>query len=231
MSFFGNLLQGIEDKIDNVKTAASGLAADLVLGYGATPLFKDTSDAFMHYRMADGAENKIPKEKLRDYQTIRDAENKNQDRLLGSLAQQKKLYRRTKDNSKESVKFSDLHNNDIILLDDQFDVDHNKYDAVLNGNPDLGTSLGSFKLKSKSNLEFVKFGNKLLPYGNVEHSVNDIYDFNPGSPWHAIFSPLEKVGRAKSYTNKSSWKTQPMGVITIDGDNIDTSGIEWNILP
>ena len=132
--------------------------------------------------------------------------------------------------TKLPVLLSDLRDGDKFFLKDHYDSDFVTDDYKWK-NPDLAHTLGSFKLHSESNLEFIKRGNKLLPYGYVNHTIEDTYDFNRGTRDFLLYSPLENAGKAKSFKIKSTWKTQPTGVIKLGSDKLDTSGIEWILLP
>lgn len=173
--------------------------------------------------------------RLRNTKTVKDGEVKNQGRLLDTLATTKKLRRRKPNNQAyDSGLYSlqEMMDGDVFELDDHYDVDSSADDVLNNNDYDLMGSLGSFKLNSKSKLHFVKFGEKLLPYGNVEHNVkNETYDFNPGiNPFYDYLHGLEKEGKASSYPVKASWKMQPMGVIKIKNGKIDRSEVEWEYL-
>lgn len=248
MSFFGNLLDTFEDGINKAKTSAYKMrdsveekindaraslgkgAADILSNYGHGAGFNDASDALDHYQYGDGKDIHWPRDNLKKYGTIMKAEKTNHDRLLDSLPKTDKLYKLT-NGLKQPVLLKDVKENEHIYLDDHFDVDHKEYDRDQKEENKLYPFLGRFKMRSEGKLQFVKFKDKLLLRGGyVQHDINDRYDFDK-EPFKTTLLPLEKSGKAKVYNNKSSWKTYPIGVIKIDDDKLDTSGIEWHLLP
>jgi len=174
--------------------------------------------------------------RLRDSRTIKSGEVLNQQRLLDALATTNKLRRKKANNrgyDPGRYSLADMRDGDNFELDDYYDVDKSSSDGFRNRDFDLSASLGSFKLRSKSNLRFIKFGDKLLPYGSVEHGIaNEKYDFHPGkSPDGTFDKALENMGWARPYPVKATWKTYPLGVIKIGNDGKrDRSGVEWGLL-
>jgi len=235
MSFMEDLLNRAENalqkSVDETRSAIGITATNIFDVVGKSFGYDNSVNSLEHYREASGKDVNIPSDTLRKFKTIRDAENKNQQRLFNTLAQQRNIHRINPDRTSEPVTIDQLKDNDRIVLKDYFDADIKPDQEDNNGDQDLHYSLGNFKMRSNSNLQFVKFGDKLLPYGNVEHTINDVYDFNPGNRFNLLLSPMEKTGEAKIYTNKSTWKTQPIGVIRINGNKLDTSGVEWHIIP
>lgn len=190
---------------------------------------------FDHYRYGEEEDYTYPSSYLRGMKTIGSGEKENQDRLLSSLTKQGTL-RKTKrpaikDNLLDRYSLKDIKDREEFYLDDYYDLDFNDKRKTDESDTDLKYSLGSFKLNSKSNLKFYRMGNKLLPYGDVEHSVSDLYDFNGNNyPLGTFGKALEKMGKGKPYKVYSSWRTYPMGVIDIKDDTVDASNIEWNFL-
>jgi len=184
-------------------------------------------DTVKHYKDNSGHDIEIQPSTLRKYKTIQKSEKKNQNRLLESLEMSKAIYRNDK-SGRHPVNLNDIKDNERIVLDDYYDADNGYMDELINNDPDIYGALGRFKLKSKSNLEFVKTGNKLLPYGYVDHTIIDNYDFNPGTPLGLLINTIEDANKAKSYKIKSRWKTRPIGVIDIKDNKLDTSGIIWD---
>jgi hypothetical protein len=225
----------IEKQTINLLHSAQATVADAGLDafkFIGKHLGFDLSDEMAtHYQDGDGKTLNLPKEKLEKFNTIKKAENTNQTRILNSITKSGTLFKKDKDGSLEPVNLDQLKNHEKVYMKDYYDVDENESKDIANKDLDLSTSLGSFKLRSKSNIELVKSGNKLLPYGNVEHTINDKYDFNNMSLYEPMARPLEQSYKAKPYEVKSQWKNMPVGVITIHDDKIDTSGIEWHSTP
>lgn len=184
----------------------------------------------------EGAMYDYPVSDLRKTRTVRDAESMNNDRLLSSITKEGRLRKK---NSKmwsvnmgmysEPYSIWDMKDGERFSLEDYYDVDNEARSVFSNRDKDLSTSLGSFKLRSKSKLDFVKYGDKVLPYGNVDHSITDRYDFHEGkSPFGTTGKILEESGLGKPFPVKANWKTFPYGIIKLGGDGkVDTSGVEW----
>jgi hypothetical protein len=219
MSLLNIIKDGLETARVPVGSAALSSWNTLTNVFG----LDSSNDMSDHYRYGDGKDVYLPPEKIREDKTISRGEKNNQHRLLNSITKSKKIYNENGD----VVNLEDVKENERIYLDDYYDVDSSKEDVLNNRDYDLYGSLGSHKLRSKSKMSFVKSNNKLLPYGYVEHNIEDTYDFNGGTSFNLLFSPLEKAGQAKPYKIKSKWKNYPIGVTNIKNNILDTSGIEW----
>lgn len=184
-----------------------------------------------------------PISKLRNANIIERAERTNQERLLNALSEPK--LAKVKNNlgflpgifNTSKYALSDMRDGEKFNLDDYYDFETNNSltsfarNPFYSGDVDYGLSIGSGKITSKSHLGFVKYGDKILPNGYVEHSLQDTYDFNGKSLLGETGMTLQKNNLAKSYPVKAKWKTYPLGVIKVNEDNtIDQSGVEWNFL-
>lgn len=209
--------------LEYLQTKASEAIFDTLALTKDNSLIGETAD---HYIKRNGEILEIPAEKVNDRELIKKATQKNETRLINALKSEKNIYKKLPNGDLKKTRLSDLKDNDHIVLDDYFDSDHSTSSYIVK-DPDLGFSLGSFKLRSKSNLEFVKTNNKLLPYGHVQHTINDTYDFNEGTIDRMIAHPLEKVGKSHPYPVKATWKSKPIGIIPITEEELDTSQLKW----
>lgn len=212
-AMFGSEQNRAQTKLDALSVAGKGLGYDFSV------------NNLEHYRLATGEPLTVSRKQLGKYDTVLNAERKNQDRLIEAVKHHGKLKRV----NGENVSLDDIKDNERVKLDDYYDVDNRTGDDFRNRDSDLGFGLGSFKLRSQSNLNFVKSGNKLLPYGYVLHGIDDMYDFNKDYPYASELYKLEKDGLAKPYKIKSQWKSYPVGVIDIKDGRLDASGLEWTL--
>lgn len=75
---------------------------------------------------------------------------------------------------KETIK---LQNPKIKNAGDYWDVDISREYFVLT-DPDYGRALGAVKLRSVRNLRATRIGSEVRITGDINHNINDTYDFN-----------------------------------------------------
>lgn len=182
-----------------------------------------------------GSAYDYPVDTLRKTKTIREGEQENHMRLLNSLTRPNVLRKKRGPLAstgygvvEPSYSLGDIKNGEAFTLEDYYDQDIKTVD---NSDADVALGLGSYKMRSKSNLQFVKFDDKILPYGDVSHQIEDVYDFEKDRGFFGTAGKtLEDSNLAVPFPVKSQWRTRPLGVIRVQDGKVDQSGVEWNFL-
>lgn len=111
----------------------------------------------------------------------------------------------------------DIKTNDFFISDDQ----------------DYATALGHVTLKSTGSFQAVKIGYIVTIEGVVDHTINDLYNYNPESlnPVFIYLRNSAKTGKAKEFSVHGSKLEKLTATIKIENGIIKNSKFEWSDVP
>lgn len=179
-------------------------------------------DSLNHFLAGSGQERHLDPSTLRGTRTIRDAEDQNRGLYVTDTFGDWQPY--TKKGIAEKAKLDAIEDGETISLEDRWKKDFSGEwagikNTVLGSEPDkeLAVSIGTGKLISDGRFDVTRRGNTLYVSGNVEHGIDDVYDFDrptiPGLPDdQSAAYRLQNSGYAQPFINRSKW-TQPMNAV------------------
>ncbi|MCB9988397.1 MAG: peptidoglycan-binding protein [Rhodospirillales bacterium] len=131
-----------------------------------------------------------------------------------------------------------LKDGETIMLDnpkiknagDSWDRDIGRWNSTLN-DPEQGFALGAVKIRSLGNLKAKRTGNKIEITGDVDHRINDTYDFNDDTLFDRnVFEGyrlLAKEGLARPFEVHGSKKQKVTGTLEIKNGRITNPQFKW----